>query len=46
MSDCGVFMLMGIRDILEDKCWNFHQGDIPFKRIQIAWEVLEEQLIY
>jgi len=44
--DCGVFMLMGIRDILRDKQWSYHQGDIAFKRIQIAYEILEENLIY
>lgn len=47
MYDCGVFMLMGIRDILRQKWeWSFHQGDIRFKRLQIAYEVLEENLIF
>jgi sentrin-specific protease 1 len=44
--DCGVFMLMGIRDTLRKKQWTFHQGDIRFKRIQIAHEILEENLIF
>lgn len=44
--DCGVFLLMGIRDILRKKQWSFHQGDIRFKRVQIAYEVLQETLIY
>ena len=44
--DCGVFMLMGVRDILRKKQWSYHQGDIRFKRIQIAYEILEERLIY
>ena len=44
--DCGVFMLMGIRDILRHKQWSYHQGDINFKRIQIVQEILKETLIY
>ena len=34
--DCGVFMLMGIRDLLSQRRWTYQQGDIRFKRIQIA----------
>ena len=34
--DCGVFMLMGIRDVLRGTRWSCHQGDMRFKRIQIA----------
>ena len=45
-SDCGVFMLMGIRDTLRDLQWSYHQGDMKFKRIQIAHEVLKEKLMY
>ena len=44
--DCGIFMLMGIRDILRHKQWSFHQGDMKFKRIQIAYEILVENLTY
>lgn len=34
--DCGVFMLMGIRDALRNREWSFRQGDMRFKRIQLA----------
>ena len=44
--DCGVFMLMGIRDVLRSKQWSYQQGDIRFKRIQIASEILKERLIF
>lgn len=44
--DCGVFLLMGIRDTLRSKQWSFHQGDIKFKRIQIAFQILKETIIF
>ncbi len=44
--DCGVFMLMGIRDTLRLKQWSFHQGDIRFKRVQISHEILREKLLF
>jgi Ulp1 family protease len=44
--DCGIFMLMGIRDILRNMQWSFHQGDMRFKRIMIAHEILSETLMY
>ncbi len=34
--DCGVFMLAGIRDLLRGVQWTFRQGDISFKRVQLA----------
>jgi len=37
--DCGVFMLLGIRDLLEGKKWTFRQGDIRYKRVQMASEI-------
>lgn len=43
--DCGVFMLMGIRDVMGSKNWTFQQGDIRFKRIQLACEVNNEALL-
>lgn len=42
--DCGVFMLLGIKDVLMSKQWSFHQIDIRFKRIQIALEVRYSRL--
>jgi Ulp1 family protease len=42
--DCGVFMLLGIRDSLRRKEWSFHQGDMRYKRVQIALEVLNCKL--
>lgn len=44
--DCGVFLLMGIRDTLRSKQWSFYQGDIKFKRIQIALQILRETIIF
>lgn len=44
--DCGVFMLMGVRDTLRSKQWSYHQADIRFKRVQIASEILKETLIF
>lgn len=43
--DCGVFMLMGIRDCLRQREWSFRQGDMRFKRIQLACEVYNEELM-
>lgn len=43
--DCGVFMLMGIRDSLRGRGWSFRQGDMRFKRVQLACEVFEEGLM-
>jgi Ulp1 family protease len=43
--DCGVFMLMGIRDALRGREWSFRQGDMRFKRIQLACEVYHEELM-
>ena len=37
--DCGMFLLMGARDILSGKEWSFQQGDIRFKRVQVALEI-------
>ena len=46
-NDCGVFMLMGIRDtLLGRKNWTYLQGDIRFKRIQLANEVLHETIMF
>lgn len=39
--DCGVFMLSGIRDSLRGSEWSFRQGDMRFKRLQLACEVYE-----
>jgi hypothetical protein len=40
-------MLMGIRDtLLGRKSWTFLQGDIRFKRIQLANEVLHESIMF
>ena len=44
--DCGVFMLMGIRDILRGNQWSYNQADIRYKRIQTAFEILEEKLMF
>ena len=44
--DCGVFLLLGVRDILRSKQWSYNQGDIRFKRVQIASEILKETLIF
>lgn len=43
--DCGVFMLMGVRDALRGREWSFRQGDMRFKRIQLACEVYNEELM-
>jgi sentrin-specific protease 1 len=37
--DCGVFMLLGIRDSLRGREWSFRQGDMRFKRTQLACEI-------
>lgn len=34
--DCGMFMLMGLRDLMQCSSWSFQQGDIKFKRIQTS----------
>jgi hypothetical protein len=38
-------MLMGIKDVVREVNWNFMQGDINYKRIQLACEVLTEKLM-
>lgn len=43
--DCGVFMLMGIRDVLRGREWSFKQGDMRFKRAQLGCEVYQEELM-
>jgi hypothetical protein len=43
--DCGVFMLMGVRDVLRGREWSFKQGDMRFKRVQLGCEVYQEELM-
>lgn len=39
-------MLLGIRDTLLQKEWSFDQGDMRYKRVQIAHEVLNVRLAF
>jgi hypothetical protein len=38
-------MLMGIKDVVREVDWNFQQGDINYKRIQLACETISERLM-
>ena len=45
MSDCGMFLLCGIKDIVRSyKEWSFDQDDIWRKRYQVAREFLKQKL--
>lgn len=43
--DSGIFMLLGIRDVVEEKTWRFTEEEVKQKRSQIIQELLEGQLI-
>jgi Ulp1 family protease len=43
--DSGIFMLLGIRDVVEEKTWTFTEDEVKQKRSQIIQELLEGQLI-
>lgn len=44
--DCGVFMVLGVRDKLRSKEWSYRQGDIRFKRLQMADEILKQRILF
>jgi Ulp1 family protease len=42
--DSGIFMLMGIRDVVQEQGWTFTEEEVKQKRVQIAQELLEGKL--
>jgi sentrin-specific protease 1 len=45
-SDCGVFMLLTLKRLVENRPLDFTQAMIPAKRVQIASDILKKKLTF